>query len=166
MPEGSRNFAGKNEFPFAVGKVEGFRAWRLGDSGQLWPLHVKFEAWRGGENIAGCYKQILTLDSNKHESPHEDCTCGFYAYHDRIPPIDMAYAMIAGPIVVGRIEGYGKTLIGDKGFRCEKARIVSIDTLDHLGSTVVNRIERRYPDTQILSTRLKVDSASMLLTYP
>lgn len=46
------------------------------------------------------------------------CMCGYWAYWD--------YPKFGENGVVGIIEGWGKTLIGDEGFRCQKAKIVAL----------------------------------------
>jgi hypothetical protein len=52
-----------------------------------------------------------------------ECGCGFYAYHSG----DVYYAT-AGPgcRVQGIIEAYGRMVLGTKGYRAQKARIVAI----------------------------------------
>lgn len=62
-----------------------------------------------------------------HRAPEPHCGCGFYAYWDtaaehRTTP---TFAKDGVPIC-GVIEGWGRTLIGDRGFRCQKARIVAL----------------------------------------
>lgn len=54
--------------------------------------------------------------------PHdlEGCQHGFYAYYDGSDDHH------SGVRVTGVIEGYGETLIGTRGFRCMKARIVAL----------------------------------------
>lgn len=56
-----------------------------------------------------------------HLVPDEHCKCGFYAYSGREQDQHTGLGYIAGVI-----KGYGRTLIGPKGFRCEKAEIVAL----------------------------------------
>lgn len=55
--------------------------------------------------------------------PH--CSCGFYAYYDGsndyYKPDQYGSALIRGVI-----EGFGEVLIGPRGFRCTKARLVAL----------------------------------------
>lgn len=52
-----------------------------------------------------------------------DCGCGFYAYHS----VETTYAVGgAGCKVIAIIEGYGKLILGDKGYRASKARIAAV----------------------------------------
>lgn len=55
------------------------------------------------------------------DNPHTfdpGCQCGFWAYDE--------HSFSEHGEVVGIVEGYGKTTIGTRGFRCEKARIVAL----------------------------------------
>lgn len=72
--------------------------------------------WQPGVNIARCRRMEDPIQ--EHRSPCSECGCGFWAYW-------ASYDAVWGELV-GVIEGYGKTLIGDKGFRCEKAKILAL----------------------------------------
>ncbi len=63
-------------------------------------------------------KMTAALDSRDTS----DCGCGFWAYFDLNPS---EFRMGEKPIV-GVIKGYGRTLLGSRGFRCEKAEIVGL----------------------------------------
>jgi hypothetical protein len=57
-----------------------------------------------------------------HSPPGDVCPCGFYAYWR-----PENHSQVGGDVLAqGVIEGWGRTLIGDAGFRCEKARIVGL----------------------------------------
>lgn len=73
--------------------------------------------------------------------PHtlENCSCGFYAYYDGS---DDYYK---DGFVSGVVEGHGETLIGTRGFRCMKARIVAL-MIPAAQDRFANRIRRNYPD--------------------
>jgi hypothetical protein len=128
-------FSGENQFPFAVGEVVGVRGWRVMD-GELWPLHVTAGPWSPGVNIARCMAQPLQscncFDCSRnpvpplHTSPHENCKCGFYAYDPGIDGVGAALfaeGMHGTLVIFGQVKGYGRTMVGTKGFRCEKAEI-------------------------------------------
>ncbi len=68
------------------------------------------------------YKAWQKLDAELNDPGFRDCGCGFWAYWDFNPH---EFHLGEKP-VVGVIEGYGKTIIGKRGFRCEKARIVAL----------------------------------------
>lgn len=55
-----------------------------------------------------------------------DCVCGFYAYFSS----EMNNLEIYFPVsVIGVIEGFGKMTIGEKGFRCEYAKVLALCAL-------------------------------------
>jgi hypothetical protein len=110
--------------------------------------------WNQGENIAVCNvtrttgpmtaasflgvpvipgSEIEQPGDSGHRPPVEDCSCGFWAYwelscaachpgHGR----HMSYSCGGGDWLHGIVEGYGSTLIGESGFRSEKARLVAV----------------------------------------
>jgi hypothetical protein len=136
--------AGSKEFEFAVGSVRGLRQWAFTgqaaldaalaveadpditvfgkDYKSLLLTGVTGMAWQPGVNEARCN------NDRRHEPPVEAdarggaCGCGFWGYwamsdktwHERRLP------------VYGIIEGSGRVLIGTKGFRCQKARIIAL----------------------------------------
>lgn len=56
-----------------------------------------------------------------------DCSCGFYAYHNRA----QADQELFNPFnmhAVGVVEGYGRVVLGPLGWRAQKARIVALAT--------------------------------------
>lgn len=65
------------------------------------------------------------------------CECGFWAYFED--------GFSAHGDVVGVVESYGKTTIGTKGFRAERARIVAFQTKS-LSLTKTTRLAELYPD--------------------
>lgn len=70
------------------------------------------------------------------------CECGFWAYDEG--------GFKAHGSVVGVIEGYGKTTVGTKGFRSEKARIVALSCEDSEGNrhsrSTLARLAALYPE--------------------
>lgn len=101
----------------AVGSVRGLRMWALSGGA----MHGSYGGtWVPGENEAVCYAG----GGLKHDPtllPAAGCGCGFWAYWKA----DDAARHGQG-YIVGVIEGYGRTRIGTKGFRCQKARILGI----------------------------------------
>jgi hypothetical protein len=111
MFRGMPGFDGKEEF--TVGKVFGIRSWGIYDS----KLIGNFGGiWVPDENTAECWSGM------SHQPPDENCGCGFWAYWDR--------RSARFTEIVGVIEGYGHTLIGPYGFRCQRARIIALATPD------------------------------------
>lgn len=102
--------------------------------------------------MRNAFYEALTTERSPNE--HMDlCSCGFYAYfrgqrnlfHDENTP------------VIGVIEGFGETLIGEKGFRCRKARIVALapysssrKRLDrHQRRMIRIRLKEAYPEIPV-----------------
>lgn len=132
--EWQRPFTGP-EMDLAPGSVFASRWWAL--SGYGWLSGAYGGQWEPGvENVAHCRAPVsttVTYDPSailvpqafyppRHRSPDDTCTCGFYAYWSTNPQIP--FMPTPNELsVLGVIEGYGRCLIGEKGLRCEKARI-------------------------------------------
>lgn len=136
---------------YGVGTVRGVRAFSVDDFGRL--KGVQFPSiWTPGENVAKCSAKKIaagwTMDLVR--SPHggppvfkndktgelttaplmepahpeghslKNCSHGFYAFYDG----SNDYKSDARISAV--VEGYGETLVGSRGFRAEKARIVAL----------------------------------------
>jgi hypothetical protein len=122
---------GAGDFEPAAGVVTGVRWWGLPApdltrdplaADDHWPrrlLHGAQAAWQPGLNEAAC------LQGFAHPVPAEPCGCGFYAFWREQP-----YPLDGGLPVLGVIEGSGRVLSGEAGFRCQRARIVAL----HLAS--------------------------------
>lgn len=112
-------FGQKHDVPFAPGVVRGVRSFRVGYS-YYGPhrcltgvTHSEY-AWKPGDNTAECYGS----GGKCHSGGIEHCSHGFYAYHDGSDDFHQH------GMVTGVIEGYGEVVIGSKGFRASKGRIV------------------------------------------
>jgi hypothetical protein len=139
---GEPGFAGQGgaaEPGFAIGSVTGYRWWALPrpdeaippcsrrgwDPGQLRGMH---DAWGPGLLTARCIGDLAggAPEHRQEGVPEEACSCGFWAYWD-VPPRHSMGALLP---VLGVIEGSGKTLIGETGFRCGQARIRALHLPD------------------------------------
>jgi hypothetical protein len=118
-------FGGRGEAEFAAGTVRGVRRWEVLASGQLKGAYK--QTWPDGVMTAEC-----GIYPGQHDVPAEtfrdgdgterECRCGIYGYWT-----EAAVPMFSPPrAVIGVIEGFGRVLIGDRGFRCAKARIVGL----------------------------------------
>lgn len=109
----------KHDIPFAVGVVRGVRSFRVGypyfppHRCLVGVTHSEYN-WKPGENIAECWGP----GGKCHSGGIEYCAHGFYAYHDGSDDFHQ-FGMVTGVI-----EGYGEVVIGSKGFRASKGRIV------------------------------------------
>ncbi len=88
-------------------------------TGVLYGLFDKpWEYHLGATNTARCsFVTSHTAASTRH------CSCGFYAYFTS----DLNQLDLCHPVtILGVIEGFGKISIGNKGFRCQKAKILAL----------------------------------------
>jgi hypothetical protein len=141
---GVNGFEGAGELSFATGSVTGIRAWSLNLRGlqvaklpftDVSAAHSQWRerallrgsfgwSWPGASVEATCKWSPLSLETGElsrteHRVPEAACACGFWAYWDR-------GAVPANTTVTGVIEGFGKTLIGTRGFRSQRARLLGL----------------------------------------
>lgn len=97
------------------------------------------------------------------ENPPHDlatCQCGFYAYYEG----SNDYAVNKGT-VSAVVEGYGKTVIGSRGFRCEKAKIIALHlpsgTKAKVPAHLLERVRSNYPNVPVFAKR-----KAMLAEFP
>ena len=118
--------------PDVYGVVRGYRWWTLpapplhlspAHAEENWPgpvrLRGQMDTWQPGENVAAC------KTSYPHDPalvPLEPCGCGFWGYW-RLQRHELGGCALP---VCGVIEGYGAVLLGTKGFRAARARIVAL----------------------------------------
>lgn len=99
-----------------------------------------------------------------HTAPDEHCTCGFYAFWkaDEEPQVTGTHP------VLGVIEGYGRTLIGDRGFRCEKARVVALhiptDPFGRTNLALLAEVEEALAERYVVP--VYATKALMLIRHP
>lgn len=153
-------FDGK-EAAFAAGVVTGTRSFDVDDMGRL--LGVTFRAvWTPGENEAKCmrrndeYYQMLSYGQRPtgpavHESPRPahslaDCGHGFYGYYEG------SNDFYTSGRVMGVVEGYGEAVIGTRGFRVSKARIVALHIPTDVAIGKRNLIIRNYPEIPVFDS--------------
>lgn len=169
---------------FAPGVVRGARSFDVDVLGRLTGIHYK-QVWRPGENTAECRKResdtwggtflnSLTISyveeaiygrkrkpvpkvEPEKPKPHsmETCACGFYGYYDN------SNDYYAKGRVSGIVEGYGETLIGTRGFRCGKARIVALCINGKVDEWLAGLLRRNYGDVPMFDS-----FKSMVSEYP
>jgi hypothetical protein len=136
---GMDGFAGKQrqDFDLALGSVHGMRTWWVakpdingdpGKAGASWnPRKLRGVAgheWGPGVQEAAC-------KNNRPHTPPVDvdehgvsCGCGFWAYWEQS---SSTFGNSSEELpICGIIEGSGRVLIGEKGFRSQKARIIAL----------------------------------------
>ena len=161
---------------FALGTIRGFRRWAVTMNGELQsPFRGTGPMWLPGENVAECHAHP-SADVVEHKRDDEDyhayyerveewreshgvtdCTHGFYAYFDGKEDDHR------DPSVSGVIEGYGEVLIGTKGFRAMKARIVALAIKPHEGiwnlePLIISRIRANYPSIPVFDSETAMRS--------
>lgn len=106
-------FSGK-EVPLVPGTLRLYRSWHLSDR-RLRAFNFDYY-WKDGWNEAECRVMDRMPRGDDHPSPYPACTCGFYArYHHHAND----------GLTTGVIEVAGRVILGTKGVRAEKARIVA-----------------------------------------
>lgn len=58
----------------------------------------------------------------EHEAPGKYCSCGFYGWYE---PSPSNFTQFSGP-VIGVTENTGRIILGSKGFRAQKSKIVAV----------------------------------------
>lgn len=128
---------------YVVACNNGYRAWELAyddntlvepslpEQHKVTSLVMPYE-WQPGLNRSECMvnSQIVARRRLKGEPmcayPNKKCTCGFYAYYD----VDKWSGHPAWAAkyqrVEGIIEGFGRCVVGAKGFRAQSAVIVGL----------------------------------------
>jgi hypothetical protein len=117
-----------SDVPLVAGSVIGLRSWRL-EAGELMPVSIQMAPpWEPGENESRCLGNFTpcaepgcTLCRDwpvPDHAFHRDCTCGFYGvfYPSLIPTRH----------VFGVVEAYGRVVVGPKGFRAARARVLAL----------------------------------------
>lgn len=125
--------------PLVAGSVIGLRAFATLPDGTLVSPVFRSYQWTEGENVASCepdslapsafrlaatFARILGIAAPEHELLALRCGCGFYGYTDGSN--DMMRTGFWMYPVAGLIEGYGRCVVGSRGFRAEKARLVAL----------------------------------------
>lgn len=101
--------------------VRGFKQWTWNKDRKLVSM---FPAdWSNGSLTSECSRYELDKDKSSaiHRSPDQNCTCGVYAHYLPLESYEKKRNSIFGVV-----EASGKILMGTKGFRAEKARVVAL----------------------------------------
>jgi hypothetical protein len=119
--------------PEAIGRIRGVRRFNIDAVTGLLRGPVVPYVWNDGVNIAEC-TPITPFYFGCERPARVECTCGFYACFGKVPPGSRFS-------VLSIIEGFGRTVIGERGFRAEKARIVCL-----IFPRRSSRLRPAYPD--------------------
>lgn len=100
-------------------ELRGYRMWRV-RSGCLTATNAFNGEWMSAELTAECRVGAGSGREPSHPAPNERCGCGIYAWYrpdeTRIHRGD----------VFGVVAASGRALLGDYGFRAERARVVAL----------------------------------------
>jgi hypothetical protein len=128
-----------NSGEMVASTLRGYRSWNLKpiktniDSKPEWRLgSVGVNAWWDGiEIVADCTRKgdftpAFLWPGHQapvfpHEAPDATCTCGIYGWYEP----EYALRLHSGS-VLGVVEYSGRILLGSKGFRAEKAKIIAL----------------------------------------
>jgi hypothetical protein len=132
--------------PDLVAPVVAFRSWRLAGDQLVSPFIPC--RWSGRVMHATCYDANRTLTrgvgwlDSPHDSPHEACQCGIYAYHSPGPRSWFGEAYWCE----GVVSAWGRIVVHPDGFRAEHAQVEAVavpDGLDLLGPRQVRAAAER-----------------------
>lgn len=124
-------FSGKE---FAIGVARGARSFKVDRLGRLTGIHYT-QVWTPGENHSECRAEAR---AHKEGDFAEKCRCGFYGYYDGSNDFH------ADGTVSGVIEGYGEAVLGSRGFRVTKARIVALTIADDASGPLARLVRQNY----------------------
>lgn len=154
-PRPAGEFDGK-QADFAAGVVTGTRSFEVDKLGRL--LGVAYKAiWTPGENVAKCMVRddYAMFYSESDRAPREatrpehsivDCAHGFYGYYEG------SNDYYEHGRVMGVVEAYGETIIGSRGFRASKARIVALHIPSEISVGRRRLIARNYPGVAVFDS--------------
>lgn len=98
--------------------VLGYRQWNWKNNEVVSYADSK---WTNGSLTSVC-NRFISLDGTRavHSSPDMDCTCGIYAHYLPLESYER------NNNIFGVVEASGRILMGTRGFRAEKAKIVAL----------------------------------------
>jgi hypothetical protein len=91
------------------------------------------------------------------KEPHSivGCGCGFYGYYDGSNDYHKPER------VSGIVEGYGEVVIGTRGFRATKARLIALTIPESVSFPLATRVRRNYRDVPFYDS-----FADMITAHP
>ncbi len=167
---GTEGFAG----PLVLGSIRGLRKFNINAANELTGLFYR-QAWHVGENVAHHHNIMKMYPyayyglpySSPQEPIEEDvnaevhsgkafmeCKCGFYAFYGYEHAQEIAYLAE----VIGVIEGYGEVIIGSKGFRAQKAKIIALAPLKDIAPSRMEHLLVRYEGIPFFDKRERMEA--------
>lgn len=158
---GMPGFDGMGSFELAPGRVFGVRGWTLNSAPlyespalsnwqpQLLRGRTGF-SWEPGVNEAVCNYDRTHLPPIDFNANGEPCGCGFWGYWKLPPGFRSQHGRLE---IEGVIEGTGRTVIGERGFRCQQARIIALAPSFTIDTKVTGQHSRSDIDQQLIEAR-------------
>lgn len=134
---------------FAVGSVLGTRAWIIGNNGALTGVYHRYP-WQPGINVA---EHMGPIPAQGCDFLGLNCLCGFYGYYDGSNDYLQDHMAWADWRIAGIIEGWGKCVVGARGFRCEKAEVRALVTPLGVDEETLWQIAGRHPGVPWFATQ-------------
>jgi hypothetical protein len=128
--------------PDLAAAVVAFRSWRLAGERLMSPFIPC--RWEAGVMHALCFDANRTLTrgvgwlDEPHDSPHEACQCGIYAYHTPGPRSWFGEAYWCE----GVVSAWGRLVVHADGFRAEHARVEALAVPDPLPARGAAQVAR------------------------
>jgi hypothetical protein len=128
--------------PDLAAAVVAFRSWRLAGERLMSPFIPC--RWSGRVMHATCFDANRGLTRGvgwlhePHESPHEDCQCGIYAYHSPGPRSWFGEAYWCE----GVVSAWGRLVVHNDGFRAQDARVEALAVPDELRRVGAEQVHR------------------------
>jgi hypothetical protein len=130
------------EAPDLARAVVAFRSWRLAGERLMSPFIPC--RWQDRVMHAACFDANRRLTrgvgwlAEPHDSPHEACQCGIYAYHTPGPRSWFGQAYWCE----GVVSAWGRLVVHGDGFRAQHARVEALavpDSVVAYGAAAVDR---------------------------
>jgi len=151
---------------FAAGVVTGTRSFDVDKLGRL--VGVAFATvWMPGENVARCMQRPDPMaylmgrepgplrEAQRPAHSLAECPHGFYGYYEG------SNDYYESGRVMGVVEAYGETVIGTRGFRASKARIVALHVPSDVSVGTRRLLARNYPELPVFDS-----FAAMVAEFP
>ena len=128
--------------PDLAAEVVAFRSWRLA-GGRLMSPFIPCR-WEGRVMHAACYDANRTLTrgvgwlDEPHESPHEACQCGIYAYYSPGPRSWFGEAYWCE----GVVSAWGRLVVHADGVRAEHVRVEALAVPERVRPFGAAQVER------------------------
>jgi hypothetical protein len=125
----------------------------FGKWGQQWPTKVMEAKCSRDESVGWPFiggwpsRVSAVINCPRVLDKPDECGCGIWAYWDLPADADFAMDRSGSAVywpVAGRIEGSSRVVIGEKGFRCEKATLTHLFVVHNTPKDVTDDLEKTF----------------------